>query len=281
MGELDDAPTAELSIAFSAEELAALITLLRLPPVPGAAAVAMPAETLAAARRSLLARGVLGSLGDDTDAVATAVADLLLIVTAPQVVMEITVADAAGSETRTRRYALTPPAGIETAEEDGVYRFTPFAAVDVLVRLAAGTGLAGQVTAPDGRLPGGGLTVPEDMLRLAASEPDGGRATANLVAAGLSPSDAATLTTVIRDRERVVSVRVRRPVRPGTVEGMDAIWASSSGGLISWPFAPGAVPEGTDPWHRPDQPVTIRPLDIRALLAELAAAISGDPMDGR
>lgn len=281
MGEWDDAPTAELSIGFSAEELAALTALLRLPPVPGAAAVTMSPETLAAARRSLLARGVLGSLDDDQDAVATAVADLLLIVTAPQAVMEFAVSDADGSERRARRYALTPPAGIETAEEDGVYRFTPFAAVDVLVRLAAVTGLTGHVTAPDGRLPAGGLTVPEDMLRLAAGEPDAGRASATLVAAGLSPADAAMLTAVIRDRQRMVSVHVRRPVRPGTVEGMDAIWAATGQGLIGWPLASGSAQKGTDPWHRPDQPVTIRPLDVRALLADLAAAVTGEPVDGR
>lgn len=299
MGELDDGPhaaePAELSIAFSAEELAALTALLGLPPVPGAAASAMSPETLAAARRSLRARGVLagldGAAGPDhgaasTDAVATAVADLLLIVTAPRAAVEIAVSTlragagpdgSEGASTATRRYAVTAPAGIDQADEDGVFRFTPFAAVDVLVRLAGVTGLIGYPTQPDGRLPAEGLTVPEDMLRIAAGEPDPGRAAATLVAAGLTTAEAGRVAEVIHDRERIVSVRVRRPTGPGRVEGMDACWAATTQGLIDWPA--GTRARTTDPWYRPDQPVTIRPLDIRAVLGDLATSLTGDTAD--
>lgn len=287
MGELGNEPSrtnsSELSIAFSAEELSALTTLLHLPPVAGAAVGEMSAETSAAARRSLRARGVLGTLDDSaaTDTVASAVADLLLIASAPQAAIEISVSNATGSEISTRRYALTPPAGIDHTEDDGVHRFTPFAAVDVLARLAACAGLAGQTAAPDGRLPAAGLTVPEDMLRLATGAPAIDRVAATLVAAGLTAADAALLAAVIQDRQRVVTVRARRPVRPGAVEGMDASWAVTSVGLIDWPLAPGGAPKAADPWHRPDEPVTIRPLDIRALLAELATAITGGTVDGQ
>lgn len=290
MDALDHEPRrTALSIAFSAEELAALTTLLGLPSVPGVDTAPMTAETLAAARRSLRARGVLAGPGDASDgdpgppgtsgealgeSVATAVADLLLIATAPQAVLEISVLRPTAPAGRARRYALTPPAGIDQADEDGVIRFTPFAAVDVLVRLADLTGLTEGATGPDGRLPANGFTVPEDMLRLAVDASDTGRAAGMLVAAGLTSAEAAQLAAVIHDRERVVSVRVRKPTGPGRVEGMDAHWAATTQGVISWPV--GARERATDPWHRPDGPVTIRPLDIRAVLGDIAVALTGE-----
>ena len=61
---------------------------------------------------------------------------------------------------------------------------------------------------------------------------------------------------------------------------MEASWAATGQGLIGWPA--GAIgPVVADSWHRPDRPVTIRPVDIQALLADLAAAVTGIPVHSR
>lgn len=281
------ASTTELSIAFSAEELAALGELLGLQPIPGTdRSRRFSAAETAAARRSLRARGVLGA---DDATMATAVADLLLIVSAPQAAVEIAVTPVhSGSAVEpaggrmptppmTRRFAVTGPAGIDQAEDNGVYRFIPFAAVDVLARLVDVTGGTVGPSAPDRRLPAEGVGVPEFALRAAASETDPERAATTLLGGGLPDPVAATVARVIAARTHTVAVRVRRPVGPGRVEGMEAGWAVTDGGLISWPVRVLT----NDPWQDGDRVVTIRPLQLEDLMADLAAAVAGSPAGGR
>lgn len=279
-----NATTTELSIGFSHEELAVLTGLLGSPPVPGAAVgpyARAGRDVLDAAARSLRARGVLSA---DGVGMAAAVADLLRIVTAPQASIEIETTGP--GQSRRHRYALSGPAGIDHVDQAGVHRFTPFAAVDVLVRLADLTGLtdpAGQpaidasAALPAGTVPAGVVTVREAALRAAAAHTAPDRSAAELVAGGVSRGEAALLAELIADRPSTVSVRVRRSTGAGRVEGMDVGWANTRRGMVSWPVGPA----GTDPWPDADRQVTVAPLEVRQLLADLAESLAGAPTEDR
>lgn len=272
--------TTELSIAFSTEELTALTDLMGLGAVPGVvSSTAGAPELLAAARRSLRARGVLAAedAGDAADVgVATAVADLLTIVTAPRTRVEVTVTPVVGPPRR-HRYALTGPAGIDQVEHGGVHRFTPFAAVEVLARLADASGVTSGTSGPDARLPTDGVGVTASVLQAVVSEQNPDRRRAALMADGLSAEVAGGLAQAVAARTRTVTVRVRRPAGAGRVEGMDTCWAETDAGLISWPVP---VP-GDDSWPDGRRTVTLRPVDIREVIGDLAAAVAGSSVDGR
>lgn len=291
------ATTTELSIAFSSEELAALTGLMNMHHVPGSTGGASWApEVLESAGRSLRARGVISA---DGDAVADPIIDLLTIVTAPQIAVDLTIspATAIATERRSaaaihRRYALTGPAGIEQIVSSGVHRFIPFASVEVLARIADATGLTRPAapmdtpptvtTAPTGTepalgLPVDGITVERAALVAAVQESPGERRATGLRASGLAPESAMLLGRLLDGCRFTVSVWVRRVPAAGRVEGIEVGWAATDRGLISWPMADG---DG-DPWREAPRPVTIRPFDIRAALADLASAVTPSPAGGR
>lgn len=129
---------AELSIAFSPEELVTLgrvlaepLTLLGPSPLASIAPSARE-DVLAAAARSLRARNVLTG-PPDAPAVARAVAGLVQIASRPALRAELIIG---GGAVVHRRYLSIPYASVEhEIDTDGLHRLTPFATADLLARI--------------------------------------------------------------------------------------------------------------------------------------------------
>ncbi len=263
----------ELSIAFSLEELAVLHGLLGLRGArpgagdPGGSGRSPGPETLAVAARSLRARGVVA---DDGTSVAAAVADLLGLISAPRVSVDVTLE--AGSAVDRFRFALSDWAGIEQAEHDGVRRFTPFAAEDTLLRLMRRTGLDRTPASQQGEP---SMTARAEALRRAARQHSADRVAADLVLDGVETGLADVFGDLIAGRLAIVSVRVRRAEGGRRFSGADLAWMATDRGLWRWPMPGGAA----EPWGEGDLAVSVQPLPVSTLLAELAEAIAGAPVE--
>lgn len=212
------APT-ERSIAFSVEELVALsrISGIRLPllgPNPlSHVRLAERSTVLDIANRSLRARDVVAGSGDAAT-VADPVLGLLAIIGASALRAEAVVDH---GRTFLRRYHCVPYASVEHQDDDGVHRFTPFATIDLLARIARQVGLARRPTfdAPPVRCPYGVLQ--------AAREAHDPTAAAAVFAEAELEVDAAMLAALVQGGS-VVAVRLTRQVGPTRVEGGELAW---------------------------------------------------------
>lgn len=241
----DDA-VVERSIGFSVEELAALarVSGRNLAPVVGPnplahVRLAERRTVLDIASRSLRARNVLVGPADEP-VVADAVLGLLAIVSEAVLRADLVVS---GSRSLRRRFHAIPYASVEHEVVDEVHRFTPFATVDVLARIARRAELSPR-SAGNGsamRLPYGAYAA----ARTAAAAGDRTAAAEALADAEVDDAAAGALITALAAGGATVGVRITHRVAPGTLAGGELAWLDlGDDGLwevptIDQPFASG------------------------------------------
>ena len=269
----------EVSIDFSAEELAYLLEVLGHTPLPllgdDASSHHGPevgAAIRAATERSLVARRILSPSGqsDGEPAVLqTAVAQLLSLVARPGLVAEIAKEDAEGTA---RWYlAALPEVSVEHAAlSGGIHRLTPFPTADFLLRVAALTGLAGSVPDHDRPVERHGFSVSTSALRRAGEAATGGDAQAAiraLTGAGVGSETAAAFTSALTEKNATVAVTILYRPEPDLVEGGELAWIDAGPrGLWTVPLPDD---EATAVGHDPLAPVS------EVTRAELTAQLAG------
>ena len=278
----------EHSIAFSVEELAALarvsghnLAAVVGPNPLGHVRLAERRTVLDIAQRSLRARNVLSGPDDDL-VVADPVLGLLAIVSEAVLRAELVID---GGRTLTRRFHAVPYASVEHAVEHGVHRFTPFATVDVLARIARRAGL---VQRPELSDPGIDLDYGSyAAARDAVGRGDNDAARTGLVESGVDPAAADRLVAMLAAAQTTVAVRITHRTGPTSLAGGELAWVDAGDvGLwrvptIDQPFA-GAFPPAVDgdPDALPDGlaevEVRVAPVAAEALAAELFTFLPSD-----
>jgi len=250
-GQAGHAELAELSIAFSVEELVALAR------VSGYRLAALGANPLAHVRlaerttvldiatRSLRARNVVrtppamadvgadAQTGTETNVtIAEPVLTLLAIVDGAALRADVTVTpnptSSDGAAVWHRRYHAVPYAAMAHDHHDGVHRFTPFATEDLLARIAREAHLAQRPT-----IGAQTFTLPYAALfaaRSAAAGPvhaEDGRVlhpSSVLTDAGVGPENAALFAAALTAPGRTVAVRITHRSGATALTGGELVW---------------------------------------------------------
>lgn len=230
----------EVSIDFTTEELLVLESALQisvLPPGPGGAGQVdgLPGEPVALldhARRALRARRILRT--DSESDVNPAVAQLLQIVGAPLLVLEV--ARAIGKETEHTFFTAVPELAVEHRWiGEGLHRLTPFPANTLMSRALTVARLEGRkaIAVQPMRIAAG---VATDAFA-AAQNLDHAQASRILQDAGVPVSDVELLVNALTNRVAAATITVVHRPAASVLEGGEVAWVDGgrAGGLWLMP----------------------------------------------
>jgi len=270
----------EQSILLSTPELGVLCGLLGLTADIGAEGISELTRdagdrVAVEALRTLAARGLVVHV-DGTPGVQTPVARLVEVVCRPTIRVELFVRDLPDARRARHHYVRAlPDAGVELREEGAGYRCTPFAAQDLIVRVAELAGLHGDLAGT-----GDAVTVAwGDFVAARAAAVGGDHAGVRAALAGAAAPARAVddLAGALAGPHRVAAAQLRGRVSPARTEGAEVAWLQSGDRLwrlptIDAPFARRRV----RPVDIGDLAVTITPIDAPTLIRAMGSSLPVD-----